>query len=195
MSNSNAPGRTRLIGVVLLVATFLAGGFSGAAVERRASAAPAAARPEAKVDLAKQEEERPHGRRARIFDQLDLSPEQRAAIDSILQDGREKVDAYWKETEPGYRALLDTTRAHVRAVMTSEQLVEYDRLRAEHRARARHESGAGADGCHETSGKGNSCNETGRKGISSNDSRAGGGNGKSSGRPHWPSEPKETRTE
>ena len=55
ISNSNTSGRARLIGIMLLVTTFLAGGFSGAALERRASAAPAAPRPEAKAQPAERQ--------------------------------------------------------------------------------------------------------------------------------------------
>jgi Spy/CpxP family protein refolding chaperone len=183
ISNSNTSGRARLIGIMLLVTTFLAGGFSGAALERRASAAPAAPRPEAKAQPAERQEERPHGHRGRIFDQLDLTTVQRAAIDSILQDGREKVDAYWKETEPGYRALVDATRAQVRAVMTAEQLAEYDRLRAEHRAKAKHNGNDGGNGA------------AGKEMSSSNDSRGGSGNAWGGVKRKYQVELKETRTE
>lgn len=148
MPNASGPGRTRLLGVGLLVATFLAGGIGGAAVERRTSvvSVPAAAPAEVRGQGTGQDEGRQENRRTRLIDQVDLTPEQRAVIDSILHEGRENVDAYWKQWEPGYRALVDSTRAMVRAVMTPEQLTEYDRLRAEHRARARSE--AEKDGNH-----------------------------------------------
>jgi Spy/CpxP family protein refolding chaperone len=118
-----------------------------------------------------------------LLDQIGLTTEQRAAIDSILQDGREKIDAYWKETEPGYRALVDTTRAHVRAVLTPDQLSEYDRLRAEHRARARAREEGGAE----------RANQNGGKSISSG--YGGGVNGWSSINSKRHAEAKETRSE
>jgi Spy/CpxP family protein refolding chaperone len=124
--------------------TFLAGGFSGAAVDRWGKAPQAAPEPQAPAQAPSQENDRgrPHGS---IFDLLDLSTVQRATIDSILQEGRDKVEAWRKETEPQYRTLVNQTRAEVRAVLTPEQVTEYDRLRAEYRAaKARNGSGNSA---------------------------------------------------
>jgi uncharacterized membrane protein len=180
MANSSGSGRTRLLGVVLLVATFLAGGMSGAAVVRRAGvAASARAVPaEVKSQAAESLPDHQHERKSRLIDQVDLSAELCAAIDSILHDGRERIDAYWKETEPGYRALVDSTRARVRAVMTQPQLEEYDRLRAERRARARSED------------QGEGGNGSAGKSISKKDGRES-----SRINPGWRLEPKESRTE
>jgi Spy/CpxP family protein refolding chaperone len=127
-----------------LAVTFLAGGFSGAAIDRWGRTPQASPEPQASAQAPSQENERsrPHGS---IFDLLDLSTVQRATIDSILQEGRDKVEAWRKETEPEYRTLVNQTRAEVRAVLTPEQVAEYDRLRAEHRAaKARNASGNGA---------------------------------------------------
>lgn len=162
--NFSGPGRARFLGIVLLAATFLAGGLSGAALERRASAEPPRIkRQQEKTESDQSNDDRQHGRRRSILDQVDLSAEQRAAIDSILQAGREKVDAYWKETEPGYRALVDSTRAQVRAVLTPEQQAEYDRLRAEHRARSRANDGNGGGKDNGSGGKGISHGNSPRK--------------------------------
>lgn len=146
-TGSNITSRPRLIGIVLLVATFVAGGFSGAALERRANSKPPAPEPQVKAQPAERATGggRAHGHQSSIIDQLDLTATQRATIDSILQDGREKLNAFWKETGPGYHSLVDSTRARVRAVMTPEQQVRYDELRAARRARSRNGEANGAN--------------------------------------------------
>jgi len=138
--------RPRLVGIVLLLVTFAAGVFSGVALERRVGQRAAELEPQAKA----QPEEHVHGGRPHhhrhIIDQIDLTPEQRAKVDSILQVGRQRLDAFWKETGPSYRALVDSTRAQVRAIMTPEQRAQYDELRAaarRARAQARDEGAAG----------------------------------------------------
>lgn len=163
-TGSNISSRPRLIGIVLLMATFVAGGFSGAALERRANAKLPAPEPQVKAQPAERAPGagRGLGDQSNIFDQLELTAEQRVTIDSILQDGREKVNAFWKETGPGYRSLVDSTRARVRAIMTPEQRVEYDELRAARRARSRNggvnndstaNGKAGSDGRGESGGQ------------------------------------------
>jgi Spy/CpxP family protein refolding chaperone len=137
IADASAPRRTRLLGLVLLVVTFLVGAFSGAAVDRRwvlAQPAPAAAAEPAPPGGAAPASA-PRSRDADIFDHLELSAEQRVRIDSILEAGKVKVDAFWKEEGSHLRAVVDTTRSEVRALMTPAQREAYDRLRAERRAR------------------------------------------------------------
>lgn len=202
MPNVSGSGRARLLGIALLVATFLAGGISGAAVSRRTGALPqsAAVSPEVQGKAAEPMGDQQRERRSRLIDQIGLTSDQRAAIDSILHEGREKIDAYWKETEPGYRALVDSTRAMVRAVMTPEQLAEYDRLRAERRARVKSEADTA------------SSNHSGGRNISKGacsrgNTLSGAGTAATAGgcgfggihedkiTPGWRAEPKESRTE
>lgn len=135
--DASAPRRTRLLGLVLLVVTFLVGLFSGAALDRRwvlaqpATAAAAVPAPRGGATPANA----PRSRDADIFDHLELSAEQRVRIDSILEAGKVKVDSFWEQEGPRLRAVIDTTRSEVRALMTPAQREEYDRLRAERRAR------------------------------------------------------------
>lgn len=154
--------RPRLIGIVLLVATFVAGAFSGAALERRAGAKAHQAEPQAKAQPAERGRGggRPHDHSS-LIDQIDLTAEQRARIDSILQIGREKLDAFWKETGPGYRALVDSTRAQVRAVMNPEQRARYDELRAARRARYRNGEAGGDSLVDEKASTGGRAEESG----------------------------------
>ena len=68
-----------------------------------------------------------------LYDQLDLTPAQRAQIDSAIERGRRETDAYWDRVEPEMRSIVDSTRARIRAVLTVEQQARYDSLRAERR--------------------------------------------------------------
>ena len=49
-------------------------------------------------------------------------------------------------TRPQMRAIIDSLRDDVRAVLTDEQRAEYDRLLAEHDAKRRRERKEGKDG-------------------------------------------------
>lgn len=132
--------KTRLLGIAMLVLTFVVGALSGAALDRLLVAepvpAPAVVTP-APTPASDEEPER-RSRRGRpserdIFDQLDLTVEQREKIDEILDRRRAQLDAFWAETRPKVHSLVESTRADIRAILTPEQRAEYDRLRAEAR--------------------------------------------------------------
>jgi Spy/CpxP family protein refolding chaperone len=142
MTLGDSPRKARLLGFALLVATFAIGAFAGAATDRVLTArAPAqAAREEGR--------ERSRDRdRISTLEQLELTPEQRVRIDSVLERGRRKTQAFWDQHGPTLRAIVDSTRAEIRGLLTPEQRAEYDRLRAEHRRRSREQdqSGKGRD--------------------------------------------------
>ncbi|HEY8483165.1 MAG TPA: hypothetical protein VIL13_01045 [Longimicrobiales bacterium] len=121
--------RARLIGLGMLAGAFLAGALSGAAVVRVVSADEPAVRAGA-------EEE--HGRRhsrPNLFDELDLTEEQRIQIEAILERRRKQIDAFWAEFGPKLRAIRDSTRSEIREVLTPEQRELEERL---WRARRRH---------------------------------------------------------
>lgn len=127
--------RARLLGIALLLATFVAGGLGGAAMTRalQATQAPPAAGPPT-----------PCERRQRILDQLDLTAEQRAQVDRILERRRAETEHFWDSAGPRLRVITDSTRAEIRALLTPEQQAEYDRLRAERKA-AHQRRGEGKD--------------------------------------------------
>ena len=64
-----------------------------------------------------------------------ITPAQRTQIDSILGARRGQIDAFWKGPGQALRAILDSTQADVRAVLTPEQRVKYDEHRREEDAR------------------------------------------------------------
>jgi Spy/CpxP family protein refolding chaperone len=135
------PNRTRLTGMALLIVTFVAGMLAGTAFSRVLSAREPDAQAQAACDAGKRG---PHS----LFDQLDLSPVQRARIDSIMARRRGRTDALWQQDGARIRAAVDSTRAEIRTVLTPAQAAEYDVLRARHdaerRRRHEHESAARA---------------------------------------------------
>jgi len=101
------------------------------------------AEPAPKAHADGRDHQRPH-RDSDIFDQLGLTPEQRTRVDEILEARKMHVDAFWNEAGPRLRAIVDSTRAEIREVLTPEQRAEYDRIREERRRR-RHDREPGHD--------------------------------------------------
>lgn len=71
-----------------------------------------------------------------LQEELGLSPEQRAAVDSIMADNRVRVRALMQEYQPRFRAIVEETRRELDAVLTQEQR-ERARALAEERRRER----------------------------------------------------------
>lgn len=74
----------------------------------------------------------------------DLTPAQRARVDSILTARRAQIDAFWRGPGQELRRVLDATAADVRAVLTPAQQAAFDSARAEHQRRMRERFGPGA---------------------------------------------------
>ncbi|HEU0301388.1 MAG TPA: Spy/CpxP family protein refolding chaperone [Longimicrobium sp.] len=121
--NALNPRRMRMAGMALLVVTFAVGMLAGTAFGRvltaREPGAPTAEECERKRG--------PH----HIFDELDLSPAQKAQIDAIMARRRAVTDSLWQSDGARIRAAVDSTRAEIRAVLTPAQAAEYDRRRQE----------------------------------------------------------------
>jgi Spy/CpxP family protein refolding chaperone len=118
----------------LLALTFLVGMLAGAASTRVLNAREperAEARPPAKG-------------KHYLFEELDLRPDQRAAIDAIMARRRVLMDSVWKEHGAPIRAAYDSTRAEISTVLTPEQRVEYDALRAARKAERERQKQAAA---------------------------------------------------
>ncbi|HEX6938895.1 MAG TPA: hypothetical protein VF158_05745 [Longimicrobiales bacterium] len=128
--------RARLLGALLLAVVFVGGAFSGAVVDRMLASDPSPAAEPSGRDRGDGGDD--CGRRRRsTLDRIDLTPEQRARIDQVLERRRVQMDSFWVEARPQLRAIIDGAREEIRAVMTPEQRAEYDRLRAERAARER----------------------------------------------------------
>lgn len=130
--NARNPSRMRIAGMALLAVTFAVGMLAGTAFGRVLTAR----EPDAAAAAAGCEQKRgPH----HIFDELDLTPEQRARIDGIMARRRERTDSLWQTDGARIRAAVDSTRAEIRGVLTPVQAAEYDRLRAERDEKKRRE--------------------------------------------------------
>jgi Spy/CpxP family protein refolding chaperone len=116
-------GRRRLLGFGLLAATFVAGALAGAAVDRML------------MDEPDRDDDRDR-RRSYIIDRVEMSSEQRAAIDSILERRSDRMRAIWREVRPRMDAVTDSARSEIMDVLTPEQRAEYER-RLEERRRDR----------------------------------------------------------
>lgn len=130
MSAMPAQSRTRLVGFGLLVATFLVGALSGAAVDRVLGAEEPEARPRAE----RSDDDR---RRSYVIDRVEMAPEQRAAIDAILERRSERMRAVWHEVEPRLDAITDSARTEIFSVLTPEQQAAYERKLEDRRDRRR----------------------------------------------------------
>lgn len=123
--------RARILGAILLAVVFVGGAFSGAAVDRLIVDG-GGERP-ARVEPCRDDDR--DRDRGHLIDQIDLTPEQRARVDQILERRRTQLDSFWVQARPQLRAIIDATQEEIRAIMTPEQRAQYDRLRAERRAR------------------------------------------------------------
>jgi Spy/CpxP family protein refolding chaperone len=117
-------GRMRLLGVALLAATFVAGALSGAAIERVLGAdEPEVVRPGNDEGA----------RRSYVIDQIEMTDEQRSAIDGILERRSERMRMVWQEVEPRMDAVTDSARMDIMGVLSPEQRTEYERKLEERR--------------------------------------------------------------
>lgn len=134
--------RTRLLAMLVLVATFAAGALVGLASEQVLGAD----EPE-RVEMRRGHgpQRNPFARQGMLAERLDLTEEQRAEIDSILAADRAKTDSMFREIRPRLRARYDSTTSRIRGVLTAEQQQEFDRYRQERRERFRRRYRPGPD--------------------------------------------------
>jgi hypothetical protein len=118
-------GRARLQGLALLLLAFLIGALAGAAGDRLLTRP----RPEGP----RPQEHEGGARLPKVLEDMDLTPVQRAAIDSILASGRPRNEAIMNEVLPRFRAVGDTLHAGIRSVLTPAQAAEFDAYLKSHR--------------------------------------------------------------
>lgn len=128
----NTGSNTRGLAVLALLLVFLAGAGTGWGVEARYGA----------------RGPRRGGRDSMLLDggpiaQYGLTAAQRTRIDSVLIARRAEIDGFWRGPGQSLRAILDSTRADVRAVLTPEQRARFDSAHAEHTRRMRGRFGPG----------------------------------------------------
>jgi hypothetical protein len=64
---------------------------------------------------------------------LGLDSLERVRVDSIFAHRRVQIDSFWNGPGKSLRAIMDSTREEVRAVLTPEQRARFDRRRMERR--------------------------------------------------------------
>lgn len=74
------------------------------------------------------------GWRARMFDELELSADQRVAMDSILDDRHRQMRALMAPVRPRLDSISDAAWEQMTTLMTDAQRAEFERLRSEARA-------------------------------------------------------------
>jgi Spy/CpxP family protein refolding chaperone len=121
------PGRTRLVGIGILVVAFVVGGLAGAAFDRVVT-----------TDTIKRDEAAAETRRGHVIDQVEMTADQRTRIDAILERRSERMKAAWAEISPRLEAITDSARHEIMQVLTPEQRADYER-RLEERTREREE--------------------------------------------------------
>lgn len=125
--------RMRLLGAGLLLVTFAAGALSGAALDRVLTT-------DRGVDVTHErerdgEEDGESRSRSYVIDAIDMSAEQRGAIDQILEDRTERMQTVWREVEPRFDAITDSARTEIMEVLTPEQRAAYEEKLEERRGR------------------------------------------------------------
>lgn len=120
MNAQDSPRTVRVVAVLALVIAFGAGVAAGVAGARllAARAAPVAAPPP---------EWRPLGADARILDGLDLTEQQRDAIEAILTRHRADALRAWQDVASRFREIVASASMEIRDVLTPEQQREFDR--------------------------------------------------------------------
>lgn len=129
-------GRMRLLGVAVLLATFVVGALAGAALDRVLSAEP--------TERASDHRDGDR-RRSHVIDQVELLPEQRAAIDAILERRADRMRLVWDEVSPRMESITDSARVEIMQVLTPQQRADYEQL-LEARAQKRRDREARGDG-------------------------------------------------
>jgi Spy/CpxP family protein refolding chaperone len=117
--------RARATGIVILVIMFVAGALAGAATMRVVSA------DEPPVRMG------PPRDHPDLLERLDLTAEQRARVDVILERRRAQMEEFWDRHRPEMRAIADSARSELRAVLTPEQQLVEERYHEERTERQR----------------------------------------------------------
>lgn len=129
--------RSQALVALLLTATFAAGVAGGVAADRLwLRPAPAAAGPgDDREDRGRRGEGSDHGDEddedtviERFSEELELSTQQEARIDTILEHYRESMKELRREVRPRYDALVDSARQRIEGVLDSAQARKYRHL-------------------------------------------------------------------
>jgi Spy/CpxP family protein refolding chaperone len=107
-------------GLALLLVVFVVGVLGGMALER--------VRVTRRAPVERTRTMAMRGGMPPMFQHLDLTAEQRARIDTILRDSRPLTDSVLRSSLPRLRAIRDSVRLQIRAVLTPEQQERFDEM-------------------------------------------------------------------
>jgi len=116
--------RLRAQGLAVLAVVFAAGALAGAAMDHwRVTSRPADVVEMVPVPTEQVVENMKMGGSGipALYEALQLTPEQRTKIRSIMEANRPRTDSLLHQTWPQLRALLDSIRREVEQVLTPEQ--------------------------------------------------------------------------
>lgn len=114
-------GRVKLQGVALLAIAFVVGGLGGMAAERMRAARAVRPAPMAHMGM----RGFPPG-----FDALNLTSSQQERIQAIFRAHRPRTDSVLRASLPRLRAIQDSVRAQIHAVLTPDQQGLFDEMEA-----------------------------------------------------------------
>ena len=116
--------RARVVGALLLAATFLVGGMAGMAAEEALG-----------LDWFDfLDEDAPPGDE-RLFSGMQLTAEQRRRLDEIRERREDRLEGYWESRLPEIQRIVGDSYGEMRAVLTPRQQPAFDRRVSELRER------------------------------------------------------------
>lgn len=128
----------RVAAALVLLAVFVLGAAAGVLADRklaRRDARPRLER-EGRVPSWLNRPEAEHRKYwSRIHDQLGLTSEQRAAVDTLLSRRARQLEAARHQMEPEMLRIMQATRAQIDSVLTPEQRRKLEEIRKERRER------------------------------------------------------------
>ncbi len=108
--------RGRVVAALMLLLAFTVGALSGMAAEEAFG-----------IDWFDFLEEQRGTDNDRLLAGLDLTPEQRARAEEVLERQEDRLEDYWEARLPEIRRLLDESYAEIRTTLTAEQQAIFDR--------------------------------------------------------------------
>lgn len=117
---------------LLLLLVFLAGGAGGVALER-SGVLPGGGHDHGE----KKDRDDDRAVIERFSEEIGLSDDQEARIDTILEHYRSRMHEMWRDVRPRYRNLVDSARTRIEEVLTEAQTERYRELLERRRERRR----------------------------------------------------------
>jgi hypothetical protein len=119
----------RRTAVLVLLAVFLAGGAAGWVAEEVADEVHWPARHGEGAGSDRPDEDEPFDDDAEedFLEALRLSRAQLDSVDHLLDRREDRLEDYWKSRLPDLQAIVDSSRREIRAVLSPEHQIAYDR--------------------------------------------------------------------